>query len=443
MFKVNKYKFEGIWVMNLVYVVMILICILIMFTMSMVVRCNSTLTKNSKKWFVITFIGISAAMLAELGRSVLDKHPISVELYRYITLIEFCITPLLPIPLSLACGIKKPALYTGICLLVHAAIEVVLAYSGLIFVIDSNGVYGRGDLYFLYIVSYVISIGYLIFSFVYISRRFKNRNIILIILALVAIFAGIIPSLIDREIKTAFLGMTFMAVILYNYYEDLIRQTLNEELKVKNDQIKNMQSSTIMGIANLIESRDNGTGEHVKNTSNYVRMLAATAKDRRLYVNVINDEFVTYVTDAAPLHDIGKIIIPDSILLKPGKLTPAEYEIIKTHATEGGKIIRQVLSEAASVDYLNVAIDVATYHHEKWDGTGYPLGLKGESIPVSARIMAICDVYDALIMERVYKRAYSVDEALQIIKDGSGSHFDPVLSKLFIEIIETIHKKIS
>lgn len=426
--------------MNYIYLVMILICLLIMFTMSMFVRCNSTLSKESKKWFIITFIGISIGIFAETSRAILDVYRISPVLYRIITLIEFSITPLFPIPLSLACGIKKPAKYAGVVLLIHAFIELVSSFTGLIFSVDSNGVYSRGDLYFIYILSYVISLLYLIFSFAYVSRKFQNRNRILLILALVVIFSGIIPSLIDRNIKTAFLGMTFMAVILYCYYEDLNRQSLDAEIKAKNDRIKNMQSSTIIGIANLIESRDGGTGEHIKNTSNYVRMLAATAKDRGIYIDTIDDDFINLITTAAPLHDIGKIAIPDCILLKPGKLNYDEFEIIKTHTTEGGKMIRHVLGDSSDMDYISIAYDVAMLHHEKWDGSGYPLGLKGDSIPISARIMAICDVYDALVMERVYKRAYTKEEALQIIIDGSGKHFDPILAKLFVEIIEALNK---
>lgn len=426
--------------MNYIYLVMILISLLIMFTMSMFVRCNSTLSKESKKWFIITFIGISIGMMAETTRAILDVYRISPALYRIITLIEFSITPLFPIPLSLACGIKKPAKYAGIVLLAHAFIELILSFTGLVFSVDSNGVYSRGDLYFIYIFSYVVSLLYLIFSLAYVSRKFQNRNRILLILALVVIFAGIIPSLIDREIKTAFLGMTFMAVILYCYYEDLNRQRMDAEIKIKNDRIKNMQSSTIIGIANLIESRDGGTGEHVKNTSNYVRMLAATAKDRGIYIDIIDDDFINLLTTAAPLHDIGKITIPDSILLKPARLTADEFEIIKTHTTEGGKMIHQVLGDSSDKDYVSIAYDVAMFHHEKWDGSGYPMGLKGEGIPVSARIMAICDVYDALIMERCYKKPFSKDEALKIIKEGAGTHFDPILAKLFVEIIIAVNK---
>ena len=424
--------------MNYIYCVMVCICLLSMLTLCMFVKCSTTQTKESKKWFIITFIGIAIGISAEFIRSILDIYPISKDLYRMITFIEFSVTPLLPIPLSLACGIKKPALYTGIVLLAHVLIELVLLPTGLIFTVDSNGVYSRGNLYIIYIISYVISIFYLVTSYYYISKRFQNRNLILLILALVAIFMGVIPSLIDRQIKTAFLGMTFMAIIIYCYYEDLTQQDLNDKIHKKNDRIKNMQTSTIIGIANLIESRDNTTGEHVKNSSNYVRILSEAARYKGIYKDVITEDFVSYVVNAAPLHDIGKISIPDKILLKPNRLTNEEFNIIKSHTTEGEKIIGQVLSGVTDYKYVKIATEVALYHHEKWNGTGYPKGLKEDEIPISARIMAICDVYDALTMERPYKKAFTKFEALKIISDASGKHFDPLLAKLFVEVMLSI-----
>ena len=142
--------------------------------------------------------------------------------------------------------------------------------------------------------------------FYFISKRFRNRNLIILMASLVVIFAGIIPSLIEREIKTAFLGMTFMAIILYNYFEDLTQQDVADALAAQNERIKTMQAGVIIGIANLIESRDNSTGAHVKNTSNYVRMLAHAAKDAGVYPETIDDDFINLIVSAAPLHDIGK-----------------------------------------------------------------------------------------------------------------------------------------
>lgn len=421
--------------MNSIYSVMILICVLSMFTMSMLVRCNVTLTTKAKMWFIITFIGITFGMTAEFIRTVHDVNPIPNDLYKIITLAEFCITPILPIPLSLACGIKKPAVPAGAILFMHVVLEIVLVDSGAVFNIDINGIYNRGDYYIIYVLSYVFSLLYLILVFYFISKRFRNRNLIILLASLVVIFAGIIPSLIERETKTAFLGMTFMAVILYCYYDDLTQQELADNLAARNERIKTMQTGVIIGIANLIESRDSSTGTHVKNTSNYVGMLAQAAKEAGIYPETIDDSFIQLVVSAAPLHDIGKISVPDYILRKPGKLTDEEYEIMKTHTIEGGKMIHQVIEDTNDEEYIKVAYDVATYHHEKWNGKGYPEGLAGEDIPISARIMAIADVYDALIMERVYKKPFPIEKALSIIEEDAGSHFDPVLAPLFVEMM--------
>lgn len=422
--------------MNPIYGVMILICVLSMVTMSMLVSCNVTLTNKSRMWFVITFMGIALGMTAEFLRGVLDVNPISNDLYKIVTLKEFCITPIMPIPLSLACGIKKPAVYVGMLMFVHIVIEILLVNTGVVFSIDSNGIYNRGDGYFIYIASYVISLIYLLIVFYFISQRFRNRNLVVLLASLVVIFSGIIPSLIEREIKTAFLGMTFMAIILYCYYDDLTKQELADNLAKQNERIKTIQSGVIIGIANLIESRDNSTGAHVKNTSNYVSMLVHAAKDEGLYPEEIDDDFIEMVVSAAPLHDIGKISVPDNILRKPGKLTDEEFDIMKEHTIEGGNMIYQVLEETNDEEYIRVAYEVAAYHHEKWNGNGYPKGLVGEDIPISARIMAIADVYDALTMERVYKKPIPVEKALSIIEEDAGSHFDPILAPLFVKIMK-------
>ena len=317
--------------MNPIYSVMILICVLSMITMSVLVKCNVTLTARTKMWFIITFIGIAFGMTAEFLRTALDVNPISNSLYKIITLIEFCVTPMLPIPLSFACGVKKRAVPIGLLLLLHVMLEILLVNNGAVFNIDSNGVYHRGEYYIIYIFAYVFSLLYLVFVFYFVSRRFRNRNLIILIASLVVIFAGIIPSLVEREVKTAFLGMTFMVIILYCYYDDLTQQEISDNLAVQNERIKTMQESVIIGIANLIESRDNDTGTHVKNTSNYVSMLAHAAMAEGVYPETIDDNFIQMIVSAAPLHDIGKIAVPDYILQKAGKLTEKEFEIMKSH----------------------------------------------------------------------------------------------------------------
>lgn len=407
-----------------------------MVAMSFHIRSKVFLTKQAKMWFILTFLGIVLGMSAEFLRGFLEIHPVSPALYTFVTLAEFCITPIMPIPLSLACGIKKPAYITGIFMLVHAAAEIILVNTGVIFYLDNNGVYHRGELYSIYISAYIVSLAFLLLTFYLLSQRFRRRNLITLISSAVVIFAGIIPSLLNRETKTAFLGMTFMAIILYCYYEGLTQQDVADDLRARNERIKSMQVNTIIGIATLIEGRDTNTGTHVKNTSDYVSMLAHAALDAGVYPETINEHFVELVKLAAPLHDVGKIAVPDHVLLKPGKLTDEEFELMKKHAAEGGRMIYDILDETTDKDYTTIAFEVAAYHHEKWNGKGYPYGLAGDDIPVSARIMAIGDVYDALTMERVYKKAFPVEKALTIIEEDTGTHFDPVLAPIFVKLIK-------
>lgn len=212
----------------------------------------------------------------------------------------------------------------------------------------------------------------------------------------------------------------------------------NKSIQEKNQNIIKLQDGIIIGMANLIESRDGETGEHVKRTSAYVEMIAKQAQKMGIYADQLTDAYIDRLKKAAPLHDVGKITVKDSILMKPGKLTPEEFEEIKMHATKGGMIIRECFSDVAERAYVDMACDVACYHHEKWNGSGYMKGLSGEDIPLSARIMAIADVFDALISKRCYKEAFPIEEAFSIIEHDSGSHFDPKLVEVFLSIRDEI-----
>ena len=186
-----------------------------------------------------------------------------------------------------------------------------------------------------------------------------------------------------------------------------------------------MQSHVIDDLAALIESRDVSTGEHVTRTKRYVELIAGEMRKSGLHTEELNDAALDRIVRAAPLHDIGKIAVSDRILQKPGRLTPEEFEEMKQHAPRGGKVIRNIFKNLEDPDFLKMAEEIATSHHEKWNGKGYPAGLKGTEIPLSARIMAAADVYDALVSPRVYKEPISPEEALAIIEGDSGSHFDP------------------
>ena len=197
-----------------------------------------------------------------------------------------------------------------------------------------------------------------------------------------------------------------------------------------------LQDKLVLGMATMVEGRDNSTGGHIKRTSDIVRFLVEEmVKDPTLD---INNTFYQSLIKSAPMHDLGKITIDDVILRKPGKFTPEEYQIMKTHSPEGAKILTEILKDVTDKNFEAVAINVAHYHHERWDGKGYPQGLKGEEIPLEARVMAVADVYDALVSKRVYKDEFSFDDAYQIIIDNMGKQFDPGLEKYFARAREKI-----
>lgn len=195
-----------------------------------------------------------------------------------------------------------------------------------------------------------------------------------------------------------------------------------------------IQEVSIRALAHLAEIRDSETGNHILRTQGYVNQLAVFLKDYPRFSEVLDAKTIHLLTRSAPLHDIGKVGIPDAILLKPGRLLPAEWDIMKTHARLGAMAIESAEQDIdMPVDFLNLAKEIANWHHEKWDGSGYPDGLIGEAIPVSARIMALADVFDALISRRVYKEPFSYDEVYDIIKDGRAQHFDPDMVDVFLK----------
>ena len=244
----------------------------------------------------------------------------------------------------------------------------------------------------------------------------------------VAVFMSIGISVVLTVVCTMFTSQ--LEINKNNLQNDIIEKT--DEIKEQNKKIIYIQEQTIYGMANLIESRDSDTGEHVKRTSLYAELLGKAAKEAGYHKEIITDGYIEILKKAAPMHDIGKIAVSDSILKKPGKLTEEEFKKIQNHTIAGEKIIRDVLSGIESEDYVKIAADVAVGHHERWDGNGYPYKLKGEEIPLEARIMAIADVFDALVSPRCYKDPFSTDEAFEIISLSRGTHFDPVLTDLFI-----------
>ena len=211
--------------------------------------------------------------------------------------------------------------------------------------------------------------------------------------------------------------------------------TQEKQIFAQAEQIGEIQNAVIVGMANLIEERDTSTGHHVKNTQAYVKMLCDAMHARGLYSEILTEEYRSRLVKAAPLHDVGKIKITDLILQKPGKLSEDEYRIIQNHTRYGADIVEEILGGVEDADYLELARDVALYHHERWDGTGYPEGLRGEEIPLGARIMAVADVFDALYEDRVYHRGiYRIDTVLSVLEESSGTQFDPTVIQVFLSL---------
>ena len=193
-----------------------------------------------------------------------------------------------------------------------------------------------------------------------------------------------------------------------------------------------MHDQLIVSLATMVESRDNSTGGHIKRTSDVVKILIdEILKDKDSNLK-LTPEFCHNLIKAAPMHDLGKIAVDDAVLRKPGKFTPEEYNVMKTHAEEGARIVHEILKDTDDEAFHVIAENVAHFHHERWDGSGYPQNISGTGIPLEARIMAIADVYDALVSKRVYKERMSFEQADEIIMEGFGKHFDKQLEKYYV-----------
>ena len=219
---------------------------------------------------------------------------------------------------------------------------------------------------------------------------------------------------------------------------DQKRSQLDTSVNEKTDEIEKMQNQIIISFANIIEARDGSTGKHVKRTSLYVEALVKELKRNNDFSDILTDTYMHDVMLSAPLHDIGKITIPDAILTKAGRLTQSEFDMIKKHTINGKEIIDEAMADIENEDFLKVAKSVAVYHHECWDGSGYPYGIQGEEIPLCARIMTIADYFDALVAKRSYKAALPTSVVFDNIAEQRGKKFDPVVVDAFLRIRDQI-----
>ena len=232
-----------------------------------------------------------------------------------------------------------------------------------------------------------------------------------------------------------------------NLYRSVVKTTEDmvgtiENVEHQNERINRLQNGLILVLADMVESRDKCTGDHVRKTAAYADIILRQLKREGVYTDQLTDAFMEDVVNSAPLHDVGKIQVSDAILNKPGKLTDEEFEQMKKHTSAGAEVITRAMNMVSEENsgYLKEARNLAQFHHEKWNGMGYPCGLKGQGIPLSARIMAVADVFDALVSKRSYKEGFPFEKAIAIIRDGSGSHFDPQVVDAFLHAQDEVRK---
>lgn len=285
------------------------------------------------------------------------------------------------------------------------------------------------------------------------TRRIAFFGYFMMIVGLVFRANGVVESGLTtmsplKWFITYAVGFSLEYIVLSLICYTIASRSRNLLLKVfaRKQKIDYMQQQMIYSFANIIESRDDVTGQHVKRTSAYVRLIAEELKYNGFYTDELDDTNLEYICLAAPIHDIGKLRIPDSILCKPGGLTDKEYNIIKSHTIRGEEIIKKTMSNLEDDEFLHYARNVALYHHERWDGTGYPTGLSGRNIPLCARIMSVADVFDALVTKRSYKNSFTIDDAFEQLEKGSGTQFEPIIVELFVnqkEVVKQIYRDIT
>ena len=331
---------------------------------------------------------------------------------------------------------KRTETLLHILMAAHFVIMIYGTVTGSTYYIDADNMYNRGNAYLL---GSIIPVLMLVNDLVILIRcggkldhRIKLAFYVYIVTPTIAVLIQSRSYGIQYIIIATVASSVYMYFVLIKGQSDQYRQQI--------ESISRMQNGLILVLADLVESRDQCTGDHIRKTAEYTRIIMTQMRKDGFYKDQLTDAFIEDVVRSAPLHDLGKIRVPDAILNKPGKLTDEEFEAIKEHTTAGGDIIGRAIDMVSDSDsgYLTEARNLAYYHHEKWNGKGYPQKLSGEDIPLSARIMAVADVFDALVSKRSYKEPFSIEQAIAIIKEGSGEHFDPKIVTAFLHAEDEI-----
>ncbi|MGN0037588.1 MAG: HD-GYP domain-containing protein [Coriobacteriales bacterium] len=303
------------------------------------------------------------------------------------------------------------------------SIAVIIAFLPQLYYIEGRITwYSMGVSVIAAYASVIVHFGLILGLLVFKRRSIEARKFTSFAACLILSFLFLFIQVVWPETLISALPPTFMLVCFYINFEDPSIKQLNR-----------FNATMVMGFATLVENRDNSTGGHIQRTKGYVEMLLRAMRRHPRYARVLTRDYMNNIANAAPMHDIGKIATPDRILQKPGKLTDEEFAVMKLHAADGGEIIRETFADIDDPEYSEVAYEMARHHHEKWNGRGYPDGLRGEQIPLHARIMAIADVFDAVSAKRCYRDALPLDTCFKIIEEGAGSDFDPELAALFLQ----------
>ena len=395
------------------------------------------------KYNMLLYIGIISVFFDGLTAYTVNHldqvHPVANMVFHlcFLLALDYFIFRLFIYLLSLTAGYPKTK--NGE-LLIHSplAINIIVVVANI-----TNLEYRLGEItnYSMGMSAYTcfgMAAVYIILSiYIVISRwSFIARNKRITVLTYLMMLAGLtIYQMIYPQSLLTSLGVTLIILGAY----------INQE-NPSMLELSHYHEEMIMGFATLVENKDGSTGGHIKRTTMYVKLLAEELRKKGYYKETLTKDYVKNLCLAAPMHDIGKISVPDIILKKPGKLTDEEFERMKLHAESGGNIIKETFAHLGNEQYSDVAYCVARYHHEKWNGKGYPTGLAGKDIPLSARIMAVADVFDAVSEKRCYRDAMPMDQCFAIIKEGSGRDFDPIIAEVFLECrdkVEEIHRNFS
>ena len=425
-----------------------IMCLLILVYMGLVfIKEGNSLNKRTQKShcnklfdldfiaaeFAVLFDGITACTV-----NLLDRIPRMVNLLAHLGMFvfyEIFVTLLFWYWISVTVGIPKRKWVKAAYLLpgIFLIGLTVFFLPDLQFIQGEYTNYSMGTSVYVCFVSVVV---YVLLTIIVITlkhryipgRKKASLATTLIFIAIILTLQVIFPeSLISRMA---------LALIIISIYLNMENPTIHG--------LEHYHDEMVMGFATLVENKDDSTGGHIRRSSAYANLIAKNLRKNKKYKNVITRDYLNNLVKAAPMHDIGKIGIPDAILQKPGKLTDEEYEKMKEHSTIGGKIIKDTFGHLFNDEYENMAYQVALYHHEKWNGKGYPEGLSGTEIPLCARIMAVADVFDAVSAKRCYRDAMPLEECYNIIQKGRSDDFDPDIVDAFMmdkEQIEEIYYK--